>query len=113
MEIIKSGATNVLYSDNGRDQQELEIAAQHAQTNFSISELQQAYWLGEQGVLRLSTPAIAYKSYFASILDFSALKHAFIVILKRHPMLRSKVLSDGSQIVSDAIPSMATLYATQ
>lgn len=106
MEVIKPGAIDTLHSDHNGNQKELEIAAGHAQTNFSISELQQAYWLGEEGGLRLSTPQLPFEAIFASKLEVSELKNTLVVILERHPRQRSKVASDETQIVFDTIPSM-------
>jgi amino acid adenylation domain-containing protein len=75
-------------------------------TALPLSDLQQAYWIGEEGGLRLSTPAFRCKSYFAAELDFSRLARALRTLLERHPMLRCRVTQDGKLVISEDISSI-------
>jgi amino acid adenylation domain-containing protein len=70
---------------------------------FPLSELQQAYWIGEQGGLRLSTPAFRCRSYFSAELDLSRLTCALRTLLERHPMLRCRVTQDGKLAIVEDI----------
>lgn len=69
---------------------------------FALTDLQQAYWIGEQGAFRLSTPAFVYQRLFARHIDIPRLEEALRQVTRAHPMLRMRVLADGTQQVAPA-----------
>ena len=92
--------------ENAEEIQVLDKTEKRAGAAFPLSELQQAYWIGEEGGLRLSTPAVVYRSYFAAELDLVRLTRALRTIFERHPMLRSRVTDDGRQAIADSTPGV-------
>ncbi|QQC64311.1 non-ribosomal peptide synthetase [Paraburkholderia ginsengisoli] len=85
------------------NQAKLKTADNRDDIIFPLSELQQAYWIGEEGGLKLSTPAFVYRSYFAPELDLARLTYSLRVILERHPMLRSQITHDGRQVIAESM----------
>lgn len=72
-------------------------AARHAP--FPQTDLQQAYWVGEEGLYKLSTPAFLHHEWAVPALDSAALEKALSVVARRHEMLRVVPRDDGSQVV--------------
>jgi amino acid adenylation domain-containing protein len=79
-----------------------ETAMNSPSAGFALTDLQQAYWIGEQGGFRLSTPAFVYQRLFARHLDIERLEQALLQVTRAHPMLRMRVLPDGMQQVAPA-----------
>lgn len=79
-----------------------ETAMNSPSEGFPLTDLQQAYWIGEQGAFRLSTPAFVYQRLFARHLDIARLEAALLQVARAHPMLRTRVLADGTQQVAPA-----------
>jgi len=71
--------------------------ARHAP--FPQTDLQQAYWVGEEGLYKLSTPAFLHHEWAVPALDAAALEKALSVVARRHEMLRVVPRDDGSQAV--------------
>ncbi|MER7481271.1 amino acid adenylation domain-containing protein [Streptomyces sp. NPDC126510] len=73
-----------------------------------LTDLQHAYWLGEQGAYDLSVPARLCVDWELPELDVTALRRALDACAARHPMLRVRVGDDGTQRVDGAarIPLM-------
>ncbi|MFJ9432508.1 amino acid adenylation domain-containing protein [Streptomyces sp. NPDC101490] len=67
-----------------------------------LTDLQHAYWLGEQGAYDLSTPALLCVDWELPGLDATALRRALDACAARHPMLRVRVGDDGTQSVDGA-----------
>ncbi|MFH8882570.1 amino acid adenylation domain-containing protein [Streptomyces californicus] len=74
-----------------------------------LTDLQHAYWLGEQGAYDLSTPARLCVDWELPGLDATALRRALDACAARHPMLRVRVGDDGTQRVDGTAPIPLTV----
>lgn len=72
-------------------------AATEEDAGFPLTDLQQAYWIGEQDIYRLRTPAVLYRSFFTSALDLPRLEDALSAVARTHPSLCVDILADGTQ----------------
>ncbi|MEU6021883.1 amino acid adenylation domain-containing protein [Micromonospora sp. NPDC047134] len=68
---------------------------------FPLSDLQHAYWVGEQGAYELSTPGYLALGWEVAELDVAALQRALARCVARHEMLRVRVLPTGEQIIAE------------
>lgn len=66
-------------------------------SHFPLTDLQQAYWIGEQDGYYLQAPALVYRSYFMADIDIDRLEYALTQVVNRHPALRTEFLSDCTQ----------------
>lgn len=64
---------------------------------FPLTELQHAYWLGEQDAYHLHTEAFLHRCFFAQQLDVARLESAFLTLIHSHPSLTLEFLPDGTQ----------------
>ena len=64
---------------------------------FPLSELQHAYWLGEQQAYRLHTPAFLHRCFFTATLDLPRLESAILAVVQSQPSLTVEILEDGTQ----------------
>jgi len=64
---------------------------------FPLTELQHAYWLGEQEAYRLHTPAYLHRCYFTETLDVPLLEAAILAVVRSQPSLTVEILDDGTQ----------------
>lgn len=71
-------------------------------SHFPLTDLQQAYWIGEQDCYYLQAPALVHRRYFAKHLDISRLEYAITQVVNRHPALRTEFLSDCFQQIKTA-----------
>jgi amino acid adenylation domain-containing protein len=76
-----------------------DIALEHAP--YPLTDIQEAYWIGEQPAYRLHTPAYLYRAFSAPELDLGQLTAALDALVRAHPALRTSVLPDGTQRVCD------------
>ncbi|MER5454709.1 amino acid adenylation domain-containing protein [Micromonospora sp. NPDC002389] len=74
-------------------------------TGFGLSDLQQAYLIGELGDFQLGGPALFYEEYAAPPFDTDAFATAVHALVRRHPMLRCAVGEDGQVRILDDPPS--------
>lgn len=82
------------------------LTAEDAAVPFPLTDLQQAYWIGQQHLYDLShDSAHFYLDFEAEGLDVAALQTAVDRIVRHQPMLRSTVLPDGRQEILDEVPS--------
>ncbi|HEY3254921.1 MAG TPA: amino acid adenylation domain-containing protein, partial [Polyangiaceae bacterium] len=67
---------------------------------FELTELQQAYWLGQDAAFELAEirPHL-YLEYDTTSFDRERFERAWAATISRHPMLRAVVLADGRQRV--------------
>ncbi|HYH99081.1 non-ribosomal peptide synthetase, partial [Hyalangium sp.] len=78
---------------------------QHRLEPFALTELQQAYWLGQTGLFeRSSATAVGYIESETLDLDLARFNAAFQRVIARHDTLRSVVRADGQQQVLAAVP---------
>lgn len=68
---------------------------------YPLTDIQQAYWIGEQPAYRLHTPAYLYRAFSAPELDMARLTAALDDMVHSHPALRTRVLEGGMQLVGD------------
>jgi amino acid adenylation domain-containing protein len=72
---------------------------------FALTELQQAYWLGQTGLFEHSSAtAVAYVESEVLDLDVERFNAAFRRVIARHDTLRSIVREDGLQQVLASVP---------
>ncbi len=72
---------------------------------FPLTDTQQAYWLGRQGLVSLGGVAChAYNEYAIQDLDIERLAFAWNAAVERHPMLRAIVDAEGNQRVLKTLP---------
>ena len=72
---------------------------------FALTELQQAYWLGQTGLFeRSSATAIGYVESEVLELDVERFNAALRRVIERHDTLRSVVRADGLQQVLERVP---------
>ncbi len=73
---------------------------------FALTELQQAYWLGQTGLFeRSSATAVGYIEAETLDLDVARFNAAFQRVIERHATLRSIVRADGQQQVLAKVPA--------
>jgi len=78
------------------------------QEPFALTELQQAYWLGQTGLFeRSSATAIGYIESEVLDLDVARFNAAFRQVIARHDTLRSVVRADGLQQVLPSVPAFS------
>ncbi len=65
--------------------------------SFALTELQYAYWIGEQPGYRLRTPAYLHRGAFTATLDVPRLEAALLAVVRARPGLSVEILADGTQ----------------
>jgi amino acid adenylation domain-containing protein len=78
---------------------------------FTLTDVQQAYWIGRTGSLELGgTACHMYTELEVADVDLARLERAIERLIERHPMLRSIVLPDGrQQILPDDLRCQVTV----
>ncbi len=72
---------------------------------FSLTDIQQAHWLGRNSAFELGDVANHhYLEFEVSNLDLSRLSAAWGKLIKRHDMLRAVLLSTGEQLILAEVP---------
>lgn len=72
---------------------------------FPLTDLQQAYWVGQNAPLELGNICCHYYvEYDSRGLDLDRLAEAWRRLIQRHEMLRAVVLPDGTQRILEEIP---------
>ena len=74
-------------------------------TEFPLTDLQHAYWIGRSQSFPLGNVARRYYAYRAPGLNVPALEHALNKLVRRHPMLRAIVLESGHQRILEEVPT--------
>lgn len=69
---------------------------------FKLTDLQQAYWLGEQDAFNLHTPGYFYLCFFTPQLDIAQLEAALLATIQTHSALCIDIHSDGTQTYAPA-----------
>lgn len=77
------------------------------ESNFSLSPLQRAYWIGEQGIYDQSCVGYVCCTYHTEILDPARLEKAIVLCVNKLSSLRLQIKSDGTQFIND---SAKTIY---
>ncbi len=78
--------------------------------SFALTDLQQAYWIGEKGIFEHGGPAFFYEEYQTNELDVARFNVAVNKVISRHPALRTIVLDSGEQQVIKEIPYFKAKY---
>nr|WP_245920178.1 non-ribosomal peptide synthetase/type I polyketide synthase [Melittangium boletus] len=77
----------------------------HRHEPFELTDLQQAYWLGQSDSLSGGgLPGVAYLEHEILDLDVERFERAFQKVIERHPMLRAVIRKDGLQQVLPQTP---------
>ena len=72
---------------------------------FPLTDMQQAYWVGRQGIYALGRTSLhGYVEIESHHLDPVRLQHAWNALIVRHPMLRATIDADGLQRVLAHVP---------
>ncbi len=72
---------------------------------FPLTELQQAYWVGQNALPELGNICCHYYvEYDSQGLDLERLAEAWRRLIQRHDMLRAVVLPDGTQRILEEVP---------
>ncbi len=74
-----------------------QAEASQAPAAFPLTELQHAYWLGEQPAYRLHTPAYLHRCFRAPALDIERLETAISAVVQAQPSLVVEIREDGTQ----------------
>ncbi len=77
---------------------------------FRLTDLQQAYWIGEKRIFQIDGPAAWYTEYSAPELDPDRLRWALDELVRRHPMLRAITTEDARQIVLPEVPPFPMVF---
>ncbi len=72
---------------------------------FQLTELQQAYWIGEKSIYQLDTPATWFTEYEARELDTVRFVQALNRLIEIHPMLRAVFTQNAEQRILPSVPS--------
>ena len=75
---------------------------------FPLTPVQEAYWLGRQGIVALGDVAChVYMELRVANLNLAAFERAWQEAIVQHPMLRAVVEADGSQRILPHVPSFS------
>lgn len=77
-------------------------------TAHPLSNLQQAYWLGEQSVFRFAAPALVHLVYRCDAIDGERLRAALAAVMQAHPPLRCRISDHGVPVPMEAAPPPLT-----
>lgn len=87
---------------------ELVVAFEERHQPFELTEMQEAYWLGQSDAFALGgVSAHAYWEYDFTDVDIENVKRAVQQLVARHDMLRSVVLDSGKQQILEKAPGAA------
>ncbi len=81
------------------DSPQIERRPQSRYEPFPLTELQHAYWVGEQGVYRQATTPYFYFEYDLPEQPLEYFAAAFEALVRRHDAFRLQVLQDARQRV--------------
>ena len=96
------GSLNALQEDR-----HLSPDPEHAGDPFPLTPVQQAYWLGRQGLVALSEFAChAYAEFALADLNPERLTQAWREVIAVHPALRTIITDDGYQRVLAQVPDL-------
>ncbi len=74
---------------------------------FELSDVQQAYWVGRQGIMGMGKTAChTYYELDVSDLNIERYIQAWNKLIKRHEMLRAVILPDGRQRILKSVPEL-------
>ncbi|WP_437818882.1 amino acid adenylation domain-containing protein [Sorangium sp. So ce1078] len=82
----------------------LALSPERLHEPFPLTELQQAYWIGQSALVEGRTPSVAYLEHEVEDLDVARFERAMQRLIERHPMLRAVIRSDGRQEVLERVP---------
>ena len=72
---------------------------------FPLTDIQQAFWVGQNAALDLNGEYHAYLEYEWVNLDISRLTHTWQLLVQRHEMLRAVVQPPDQQQILDSVPT--------
>ncbi len=71
---------------------------------FALTDIQQAYWVGQDPALELSIPARYYVEVELPDRMAGGVSDALNLLVRRHAMLRAVLLSSGDQRILEQVP---------
>ncbi len=74
---------------------------------FPLTDIQEAYWLGQNERFELHAPTHAYEELACRGLEADRLEHAWQQLIRRHGMLRAVILPSGEQQILGEAPPYA------
>lgn len=83
---------------SGTGEPTLQLKPEDRHAPFALTDVQQAYWIGRSGAFELGN--VAAHGYFEverSALDYKRFCHVWMLLVRRHDMLRMIVNADGQQ----------------
>ncbi|ASA21624.1 non-ribosomal peptide synthetase [Paenibacillus donghaensis] len=83
------------------DLPEFRVSPQEAFEPFPLTEVQMAYWSGRRTG---SAATHVYQEMEFAGLDLGRFEQCFQALVKRHPMLRARVMPDGEQQILEEVP---------
>jgi amino acid adenylation domain-containing protein len=82
----------------------------HRYEPFPLTELQEAYWVGEKDFYRMKAVPYLYHEHEIVTLDVERFQNAVNALIERHEILRTSVLSNGTQIIQQQVPKYKVDY---
>jgi len=74
---------------------------------FPLTDIQEAYWLGQNERFELHAPTHAYEELACRGLEADRLEQAWQQLIRRHGMLRAVILPSGEQQILENVPDYA------
>jgi amino acid adenylation domain-containing protein len=97
-------ALDSIYSGLAAPRSGISADRENQNEPFGLSDLQQAYWVGEMEFFEFRTPATSYEEYSAPVLDVERFERAINILIARQDALRAVFLPDGTQKVLAQVP---------
>lgn len=73
---------------------------------FSLTEIQQAYWMGRGDIYALGNISThIYLEIDSPLTNATLLEESWNTLIKHHPMLRAVITKDGTQQILDTVPT--------
>jgi len=98
----KNDTSDTGFSKNIIEQDMLDV---DETKSFQMTELQQAYWIGEKSIYSLGTPATWFTEYESESIDSQKLLAAINRLIEIHPMLRAVYTDNAEQQILESVTS--------
>ncbi|WP_050491619.1 non-ribosomal peptide synthetase [Clostridium botulinum] len=103
--ILKAKAEDSGYIEKINSLPEMQVNLKDKYEPFSLTELQQAYWVGRNESFEMGNVAThAYFEFDSDDFDINRFEKAWNKMINRHDMLRAIVLESGNQKILEEVP---------